>query len=297
MKHSLWLYKQPHWWNWVPSTRDIDEPAELQPTHNLKFKDPLSEAVHLQEIQRCVKMYKRGTLWRSMIYNERGSKVPFGSAQTQLKLAQLIWSRFKLDWTKSCYLEKDPFKDDQGTLLGTSQPPKKLDQDLDKYHLHGSHMVPSGTRLTELQGTTNYRITSGYIKGDGNCQFRVLSKIIYGTQQHHLRVRSQVVQYLELHQDMVQAILATKEVPRHPFLTSAQALTVRTYLTQMARPGTWGDDATLSAAVSIFKVSLLIINPDRTCFEVNKVPNPPQWHALYYTGNHYELVYRFNPRA
>lgn len=297
MKNPLWHLRQPQWWNWVPSARDIDEPKQLQPTSNLKFKDPLSEEVHLQEIERCVKMYKRGTLWRAMIYNEGGSKVPFGSAQTKLKLAQLLWSRFKHDWTKSCYLEKHPFKDDAGTHQGTSQPPKKLDQDLDKYHILGTHMVPEGTSLAELQGTDTYRMTSGYIKGDGNCQFRVLSKIIYGVQSSHRKVRLEVVKYLELHPEMVEAILATKEVPRHPFLTSGEALTYRTYLAKMAMQGTWGDDATLSAAVSIYKLSLIIINPDRSYFEVNKVPKPAQWHALYYTGNHYELVLKYNPNA
>ncbi|EST08255.2 Ovarian tumor, otubain [Kalmanozyma brasiliensis GHG001] len=297
LRNNIWTFKQPQWWTWVPSTKDIDDPPEVQPTSNLKFKDPLSKDTHLEEIERCVKMYKRGTLWRSLIYNEGGKKVPFGSAQTQLKLANLIWTRFKYDWTTSCYLEKTPFKEDDGTHQGTSQPPKKLDQDLDKYKIKGTHMVPEGTFLAELQGTTSYRMTSGYIKADGNCQFRVLSKIIYGTQNRHLNVRTEVVKYLEHHQNMVEAILATKEIPAHPLLSRGQALTFRTYLTQMARVGTWGDDATLSAAVSIFNLSLVIINPDRSYFEVNKVNNPPQWHALYYTGNHYELVLKFNPRA
>nr|CDI56526.1 uncharacterized protein BN887_01739 [Melanopsichium pennsylvanicum 4] len=146
-------------------------------------------------------------------------------------------------------------------------------------------MVPEGTTLVELQGTTNYRITSGYIAGDGNCQFRILSKIIYGVQSSHRKVRSEVVQYLELHQEMVQAILATKEVPQHPLISEGVPLTVRTYLNKMAMH------------VSIYNLSLVIINPDRTYFEVNKVPKPQQWHAFYYTGNHYELVLKFNPNA
>lgn len=244
-------------------------------------------------------MYKRGTLWRSMIYNDAGTKVPFGSAQTKLKLAELIWLRFNMEWTKSCYLQNQPFQD-EGTLQGTTQPPRKLDLDLDKYHILGTHMVPEGTALAELQGTSNYRITSGYIKGDGNCQFRVLSKIIFGVQSSHRRVRMEVVKYLEDHQDLVEAILATKEVPRHPHLpglSKGEPLTFRTYLLNMAKHGTWGDDATLSAAVTIYKLSLVIINPDRTYFEVNKEPSPTQWHAIYYTGNHYELVYKFNPNA
>ncbi|SNX85365.1 uncharacterized protein MEPE_04074 [Melanopsichium pennsylvanicum] len=158
-------------------------------------------------------------------------------------------------------------------------------------------MVPEGTTLIELQGTTNYRITSGYIAADDNCQFRILSKIIYGVQSSHRKVQSEVVQYLELHQEMVQAILATKEVLQHPLMSEVVPLTVRTYLNKMAMHGKWGDDATLSAAVSIYNLSLVIINPDGIYYEVNKIPKPQQWHALYYTGNHYELVLKFNPNA
>nr|CDI53353.1 uncharacterized protein BN887_02277 [Melanopsichium pennsylvanicum 4] len=146
-------------------------------------------------------------------------------------------------------------------------------------------MVPEGTTLIELQGTTNYRITSGYIAADDNCQFRILSKIIYGVQSSHRKVRSEVVQYLELHQEMVQAILATKEVLQHPLMSEVVPLTVRTYLNKMAMH------------VSIYNLSLVIINPDGIYYEVNKIPKPQQWHALYYTGNHYELVLKFNPNA
>ena len=276
------------WWTWQHPGRDIDAPPQVQRTSRANFLNPLSDEVHLQEIQRCVKIFKRGTKWRALIFRE-GRKVNFGSESSQELLAKLIYPRFKYTWTKTCYLVQEPFTSSEQLQTLTQQPLSDLDRELGKYNIQGSHIVPPNTKFQELQGSSNYKATSGYIKGDGNCQFRMLAKIIFGNQNFHNRVRETVVRYLNSNQTKVELILAAREVqdPRHP-------PSVPMYLLDMGRSGTWGDDATLSAAVDHYKLSLVLIRPDRTHFEINQVPHPSQWHAVYYTGNHYELVYKFN---
>ncbi len=121
--------------------------------------------------------------------------------QPSLKLANLIWSKFTYDWTKNCYLEKTPFKDDEGTHQVPSQAPKKLDQDLDKYKIRGTHMVPEVLPCrtpwyNHLQDDLRIHQRRWQLPVQGTFY------LIYGTQNRHLNVRTEVVQYLELHQDM-----------------------------------------------------------------------------------------------
>ena len=101
-----------------------------------------------------------------------------------------------------------------------------------------------------------------------------------------------MVNHLQLHRDMVEALVTSMGGTESAF---NRVPTVDNYLRSMATLGTWGDNATLAAAVSHYKLKLVIINPDRTYFEV-AAEDPPevdqQWYALYYTGNHYELVYK-----
>ncbi|PRW45646.1 OTU domain-containing protein isoform X1 [Chlorella sorokiniana] len=84
------------------------------------------------------------------------------------------------------------------------------------------------------------------VKGDGNCQFRALSDQLFRTPRLHGFVRECVVQQLrrcpEAYQDYV--------------LDSSY----EHYCSEMARPGTWGDNVTLQAAADYFGVRVGIIS-------------------------------------
>lgn len=272
------------WWNWSPTQGDIDSAMVKEVPAEASFSNPLLEEAHLQEILRCAKIYKRGTKYRAVVHGEDGKHRNMGGTTSKLELGKLLFAKYKYQWAKYCYLVEDPFP--------TSSKVKNLDQELDKYNLLGTHVIGPLELFHELQGTQNYRVTSGYIQGDGNCQFRVLSKIVYGHQKYHPKVRKHVVNHLQLHRDMVEALVTSMGGTESAF---NRVPTVDNYLRSMATLGTWGDNATLAAAVSHYKLKLVIINPDRTYFEV-AAEDPPevdqQWYALYYTGNHYELVYK-----
>ncbi|SPO29582.1 uncharacterized protein UTRI_05404 [Ustilago trichophora] len=272
------------WWTWVPTKADIDSALEKVVEPEANFRNPLLEDVHVEEILRCTKIYKRGTKFRAVVLDEDGKHRNFGSSTTKLELAKILFAKYKYHWTKYCYLVEEPFPSSQSTPT--------LDAELEKYNLLGTYVIGPLELFHELKGSNNYRVTSGYIRGDGNCQFRVLSKVVYGHQKHHPKVRQLVVKYLQENRDKVEAVVAASDLRQTAF---TPARTVDAYLQSMANLGTWGDDATLSAAVHVFNLCLVVINTDLTHFELRKPGTPAddvQWHAVYYTGNHYELVYR-----
>jgi len=282
---NRWEKELGPWWNWEPSRVDIDSALAKEVDPAAIFRDPLLEATHLEEILRCAKLYKRGTKFRAVVLEENGRSKQFGSTSTKLELAKLLFAKYKYQWPKYCYLVEDPFP-----RKSTSAP--NLDQKLAKYNLLGTRVIGPLELFTELKGCKNYRITAGYIKGDGNCQFRAISKVVYGHQRYHGKVRQLVVRYLEDHKDLVEAMVIATQ-PRATAFSVPQ--TVDSYLAAMANLGTWGDDATISAAVKRFNLHLLIINPDLSTIELRDFEDPEvevQWHALYYTGNHYELLYK-----
>lgn len=276
---NRWEGEAGPWWNWEATGADIDSALEVQVQPDAYFRDPLLEQSHLEEILRCAKIFKRGTKYRAVVHGEDGKNITIGSTTSKLELGKFLFDKYKYQWTKNCYLVEDPFP--------SSSQARNLDQELAKYNFRDTEAVGPMGIFHELQGSKKYMVTQGYIRGDGNCQFRVVAKVVYGHQKYHTRVRQEVVNYLQDHKDMVEAMLAADGPQVSPF---SRPRTVDTYLEGMRNLGHWGDDATLSAAVSIYALSLVIINPDRTHFELNKGSGELQWHALYYTGNHYELV-------
>lgn len=279
---NRWEHELGPWWTWVPTQGDIDSALDVQVQTTLNFMDPLLEDSHLKELLRCTKIFKRGTKYRAVVQGQDGKNLTIGSCPTKLELGKLLFAKYKYQWTKFCYLVEQPFP--SSTQVGTN-----LDLELDKYNLPDTREIGPLELFHELQGSSKYLVTQGYIKGDGSCQFRAVSKLVYGHQKYHPSVRREVVEYLQLHPDLIEAMLVADQPRQHAFSSTRSPAT---YLASMANPGYWGDDATLSAAATIYKLSLVIVNPDRTHFELSKVQAPLGWKALYYTGNHYELLFK-----
>ncbi|SPO39094.1 uncharacterized protein PSFLO_04573 [Pseudozyma flocculosa] len=252
----------------------------------LNFLDPQDPKVHLQEILRCCKFFKRGKKFRTLTYSSDRKKVTVGSEGTKEKLAHWIFKNYGRSWPTICYLLEQPFRTST-SHTGTSNLQKSLDQELGKYIITHQDALMGRPKFIQLRGSANYLVTSGYIKGDGNCQFRALSQAIYGHQGRFRELREEVVRHLRANLHLVEPVLAAEVLT-----TSRTIKTPVQYIQNMDNEGTWGDDLTLSTLVNLHKLSLLIINPDRSFFEVKSPQHPQGYTALYYAGNHYELVVR-----
>ncbi|SPO37382.1 uncharacterized protein PSFLO_02855 [Pseudozyma flocculosa] len=279
------LPPQEPWWKLKPSDKDLDELPQVQ-TSMLDFLDPQDPKVHHKEIQRCCKIFKRGKNFRVLILNAANRAVPMGSESTKEKMAEWVYKKYGRTWPTTCYLLEQPFRTST-SHAGTSNIHKSLDQELGKFTITHQDALMGSPKFHQLRESANYLVTSGYIKGDGNCQFRALSHAIYGHQGRFRELREEVVRHLRANLHLVEPVLAAEVLS-----TTRTIKTPVQYLQHMDNEGTWGDDLTLSTLVNLHKLSLLIINPDRSFFEVKAPEHPQTYTALYYTGNHYELVVR-----
>ncbi|SPO37380.1 uncharacterized protein PSFLO_02853 [Pseudozyma flocculosa] len=253
------LPPQEPWWKLKPSDKDLDELPQVQ-TSMLDFLDPQDPKQTGQFLWE-VKVPRRR--WQS------GSTKKYGRT-----------------WPTTCYLLEQPFRTST-SHAGTSNIHKSLDQELGKFTITHQDALMGSPKFHQLRESANYLVTSGYIKGDGNCQFRALSHAIYGHQGRFRELREEVVRHLRANLHLVEPVLAAEVLS-----TTRTIKTPVQYLQHMDNEGTWGDDLTLSTLVNLHKLSLLIINPDRSFFEVKAPEHPQTYTALYYTGNHYELVVR-----
>ncbi|KAL8269183.1 hypothetical protein Esti_006892 [Eimeria stiedai] len=86
--------------------------------------------------------------------------------------------------------------------------------------------------------------------GDGNCQFRAVSYCLFGSEENHRFVRRRVVQHMQ------------RETASYRVFFESPAFD--SYLKQMSRPGTWGDELTLRAAADAFSCCLHLITSSET---------------------------------
>ncbi|SPO37372.1 uncharacterized protein PSFLO_02845 [Pseudozyma flocculosa] len=257
------LPPQEPWWKLKPSDKDLDELPQVQ-TSMLDFLDPQDPKVHHKEIQRCCKIFKRGKNFRVLILNAANRAVPMGSESTKEKMAEWVYKKYGRTWPTTCYLLEQPFRTST-SHAGTSNIHKSLDQELGKFTITHQDALMGSPKFHQLRESANYLVTSGYIKE------------MVTASSGHLAMPS----------------MAIKEVLAAEVLSTTRTIkTPVQYLQHMDNEGTWGDDLTLSTLVNLHKLSLLIINPDRSFFEVKAPEHPQTYTALYYTGNHYELVVR-----
>ena len=269
---------------------DVDAPFQASGTSVRGFLNPLTVEAHLKEIERCVKIYKRGSSWRFLTLGEDGQPVNAGSENTKDKVVKHIWQRFQFFWHKECYLTTEPFTESEEVVEAPAVA-SDLDLELQSFNLPDETSLPASTTLSPFWGTNTIKISHKYIQADGNCQFRALAWAKYGNQGRHKVVRRKVMEYLQAHQDTIEPLLGSDVIsPQCKNLTSTSD-----YITMMAQEGTWGDDATLSAGCQALDLHILILNKDGSYFKVEA--NQPgsrqqeiQWHAFFYSGEHYEVV-------
>ena len=269
---------------------DVDAPPQALGPSLRGFLNPITVQANLKEIERCVKIYKKGSQWRYMVLDDNGSPIPAGTDNTKDKVVKMIWQRHQQDWSAQCYLVQQPFTE-VAEVVDHPAVASDLDLELQRFNLKDETSLPSSVTLSPLWGTTTIKISHRYIQPDGNCQFRALAWAMYGNQGRHKVVRRKVCQYLQENMDIIKPLLGSDVIsPQCKDLTTPQE-----YITTMAKDGTWGDDATLSAACQALNLHLLIINKDGSYFKVQAThlatsTEEVQWHAFYYNGEHYEVV-------
>ena len=77
------------------------------------------------------------------------------------------------------------------------------------------------------------------MEGDGNCQFRSIADQLFGSQQHHELVRAMAIAHMRAAADFFGMYFETEGE-------------FESYLRNMARSRTWGDELTLRACVEAF---------------------------------------------
>lgn len=92
------------------------------------------------------------------------------------------------------------------------------------------------------------KVTKDVQIGDGNCQFRALAQQLFADPSLHTFVRHAIVQFLR--SSIGQEHFA-------PFFSSQAELD--SYVNDMARFGTWGDELTLLAAATVFSVVVHVV--------------------------------------
>lgn len=108
-----------------------------------------------------------------------------------------------------------------------------------------------GKRAPTIEGRLDtLGMSSVEMVGDGNCQFRSLSFQLYGTQEKYQLVRKNVVSHMNSHSDWFGIFF---EGPRE----------FRSYMANMARDRTWGDELTLRAAVEYYGCNAHVITSNK----------------------------------
>lgn len=116
---------------------------------------------------------------------------------------------------------------------------------------------------------------------DGNCQFRAVSQELYGTQDHHDFVRAKAVDHLKSRSEDYQVNFAEGEWD--------------TYLADMRKLRTWGDEITLRAVADAFKVHVhLVTSTNENWYLVYRPSDPPdgarEIFLTYVAPIHYNAV-------
>lgn len=92
-------------------------------------------------------------------------------------------------------------------------------------------------------------LASVEMEGDGNCQFRALSDQIFGSQQHHAVVRAAAVAHMKAAHDYFSMFFET-------------SMEFTSYIREMTRSRTWGDELTLRASVEAFGIVAHVVTSE-----------------------------------
>uniref|UniRef100_A0A7S3QUC1 OTU domain-containing protein n=1 Tax=Dunaliella tertiolecta TaxID=3047 RepID=A0A7S3QUC1_DUNTE len=142
-------------------------------------------------------------------------------------------------------------------------------------------------RAVVLQRIREYGFLEKEVKADGNCQFRALSDQLYGDPQHHKHVRHRVVGQLRSKQNLYA-----------PFVNNQPSYSA--YVSEMSKPGTWGDNVILQAAADYFGLKIYVITSFKDRYVVVIEPAQKKHSRLLYLSfwaeAHYNSLYFFEDK-
>jgi len=96
------------------------------------------------------------------------------------------------------------------------------------------------------------------VEPDGNCQMRAISDQLYGDENRHKDVRSKITEWLKSNEKYTVDNSGTAFLG--DFIDRDQFPTWMSYVSYMARNGTWGDHITLLGAAETFATRITILS-------------------------------------
>lgn len=162
-------------------------------------------------------------------------------------------------------------------LLEKIQGAKTRRHILRQNSINWSHEESLGDKDRLLENLALYGLIQKEVKGDGNCQFRAISDQLYQTPKFYSEVRQQVFKQLKSHTQLY-ADFADDDY--------------HSYVSNMAKDGTWGDHITLQAAADVLGVRILIVSSYQEECIIEILPHLEQpsvktlylsfWHEVHY---------------
>lgn len=137
--------------------------------------------------------------------------------------------------------------------------------------------------------TTIYRLKASIVIGkDGNCMFRAMAYHLTGNQNLHMEVRTRAIDWLQRNPAILMGFAAQGE----------GHFSAASYLSNMARPGEWGDEIMLMAIAQAYSISIMVYSGIDTATGVHNAtvyphdaPGPHYGLIHIRKTQHYELLY------
>lgn len=159
-----------------------------------------------------------------------------------------------------------------------------------------SQPLHSKPNLQPVKGITIYAAVlrnlyglkvSDVIGKDGNCMFRAMAYHLTGSQGLHMEVRIRAINWLQRHPAILLGFAAQGE----------GHFSAASYLSNMARPGEWGDEIMLMAIAQAYNTSIMVYSGrDPTTGDSNATVYPHNAPGPHYglfhliKSQHYELL-------
>ncbi|MBM4932731.1 hypothetical protein HYO31_22350 [Vibrio parahaemolyticus] len=129
---------------------------------------------------------------------------------------------------------------------------------------------------------------SNFIGANGNCMFRAMAYHLTGSQDNHHTVRIRAINWLICNPSILMVFAAQGE----------GHFSAASYLSNMARPGEWGDEIMLMAIAQAYNISIMVYSGrDLETGDHNATIYPHDAPGPHYgliharRTQHYELVF------
>ena len=128
-----------------------------------------------------------------------------------------------------------------------------------------------------------YGLKEKKVRGDGNCQFRALADQLFRDQERHAECRAAVISQLR------------REREHYAVFVDQDYLS---YVGEMSRDATWGDNITLQAASDAYGVGMCVISSYKDNFVIEITPRTKRSERVlwisFWAEVHYNSVYHID---